>query len=123
MSPADFIAAFPEFASESEARISALMALAGPYFDVARWGAFYSAGLGNFVAHRLATQNAGRLGADATTTEERVGELSAATDVKVALDDPFLTTQYGREYRMLANMIGAGGTVANMIGAGGTVAW
>ena len=111
MTPAEFRGLFPEFARETDERLTAVIASADSYFDATRWDDLYSAGLGNWVAHKLATQNGGQLGKDATITSKSVGALSVSRDVNLTAHDPFLSTLYGREYRRLANLVGMGGGV------------
>ena len=113
MTAAQFKAAFPDplFAAVTDDQINALTALAAPYFDVNRWGSYYFDGLGNWIAHRLATQAGGQLGADSTTTSQSVGAVSFSVDASLAAKDPYMATRYGQQYAQLRRKVGMGGLI------------
>lgn len=117
MTPAEFKLDFPQFASESDERIQREIDNAAPFFDVERWAAFYTAGLGNYVAHKIALGNyltaqtpASTLSIDVTV--KKVGDVTVQRDpaiMSMAARDPFMRTIYGQEYLRLRRMIGGGG--------------
>ncbi len=119
MTAAEFKARFPQFTSETDARVLAVIALAAPYFDVTRWGAFYTDGLANWVAHTIvvdnseATQSTSVVDADDATTET-FGPITTARHtelVMAAAKDPYLRTTYGRRYAQLRRLAGMGGVM------------
>jgi Protein of unknown function (DUF4054) len=112
---ADFRAAFPLFEDEEEPSVERYIALAAPYFDVGRWGGFYSEGLGNMVAHYLlvAKSDAKLKGADdgGSAVSKTVGSVSITRSgalLERQADDPFMSTPYGRRYRQLSRKVGMG---------------
>jgi hypothetical protein len=118
MTPTEFKSRFPAFASQTSQSIQDYLTLAVPFFDVDRWGGFYSEGLANWVAHNIVTDNV--LAADSISdpdagnvTEKHVGPVGMTMDSKLLnkqADDPYMTTRYGQRYRRLARLVGAGGT-------------
>lgn len=117
MTPAEFKARFPAFASEADERVQDFIDDADPYFDVDRWGGFYSAGLGYFVAHKIVLANvaAGQgTSGKATATDiltKKVGEVEIQRDtglLNLQAKDPFMRTLYGQEYKALALQVGIG---------------
>lgn len=116
MTPAEFKTRFPEFASETDARVQILLDDAAPAFEVDRWDTYYSAGVSNYVAHKLAVANAQAAGGTAglladDKTMKKVGDLQVQRSEAALLrkmDDPFMTTTYGQEYRRLMKLVGAG---------------
>jgi hypothetical protein len=116
MTPAEFKARFPEFASETDARVQLFISDADSMFDVERWDTFYSVGVANYVAHQLAVANAQAATGAAgklldTKLSKKVGDL-AVTNSELALTarmkDPFMATPYGVEYRRLCRLVGLG---------------
>lgn len=115
--PADFKADFPQFTTIDDAIIQRQINNAAPFFDVARWAAFYSAGIGNYVAHMLtlntylATLSASQnMGIDVVM--KKVGDVTIQKDaglLNASAKDPFNRTIYGQEYARLRKMIGSGG--------------
>lgn len=120
MTAAEFKALFPQFTSETDARVLVFIGLAAPYFDVSRWGDFYTDGLANWVAHSIVVANAEALQAtdevdadDATT--ETFGPISTTRSSEAAMasaKDPYLRTSYGRRYAYLRRLVGMGGVIA-----------
>lgn len=119
MTPSEFKVLFPAFADEDEGRIAIVIASAKPYFDVARWGAFYSDGLGNWTAHKIALANAlaGQGSGSKTLSSDiitkSVGDVSVGRDsalLNMSAKNPFMRTIYGQEYSRLARQVGMGAT-------------
>ncbi len=119
MTAAEFKVLFPGFALETDARVTAVIALAAPYFDVTRWGTFYSDGLGNWVAHRIVVDNAEAAQSTSLVdagdaTAETFGRISTTRSpelAKMEAVDPYMRTTYGRRYRHLCRLVGLGGVV------------
>ena len=111
MDASAFAAAFP---TANPTRISEIIAGAAPWFDVAGWGAFYTEGLWNFVAHRLSLELGGpssvQQSADARITSKTVGQASISRDPKFSAGDTFQLTIYGQRYAEMREMVGLGGT-------------
>lgn len=122
MGPSDFKAAFfPVFDTTNDSVVQAAITASTPYFDVSRWGDLLPDGQGNFVAHRIVINNpaafpgqsAGVVG-DVTVTDKMVGSVRVGRAAGLRakqMDDPYMLTSYGREYRRLANLVGLGGAV------------
>jgi hypothetical protein len=118
MTAAEFKSRFPAFASEPNARVDSYFARAVPYFDVERWGGFYSDGVAGWVAHNIVLDNAAER--DSTTdpdtgdvTEKHVGPVGMSRDSQLMnkqADNPYYSTKYGQRYLRLARLVGAGGT-------------
>jgi len=116
MTPAEFKTRFPEFASETDARVQLFITDADPVFDVERWDTFYPAGVAYYVAHKLAVANAqvtagtaGLLFSDAVN--KKVGDLQVQRSEAALLrkmEDPMMSTTYGQEYRRLQKLVGIG---------------
>ena len=121
MTASEFKALFPQFTSESDARVLIFMGLAAPHFDVTRWGDFYSEGLANWVAHSIVVANAEAtastsvIDADDATTEtfSRISTTRSPELAKMSATDPFMRTTYGRRYAYLRRMVGLGGVVVH----------
>lgn len=121
MTPSEFKALFPQFTSETDARVQIFIDLAAPYFDVTRWGDFYSEGIANWVAHSIVVANAEAtastsvIDADDATTETfgRISTQRSPDLAKMAAKDPFLRTTYGKRYAYLRRMVGMGGAVVH----------
>ena len=111
MDASDFAAAFP---TANATRINEIIAGAAPWFDVAGWGAFYTEGLWNFVAHRLSIELGGptsvQQSADARITSKTVGQASISRDPKFSAGDTFQLTVYGQRYAEIRDMVGLGGS-------------
>ena len=116
MTPSEFKTRFPEFSTETDARVQLFITDADPMFDVARWDSLYSLGVANYVAHFLTVANAQAAAGAAgkmldTKLSKKVGDL-AVTNSEIALSarmkDPFMATPYGIEYRRLARIVGMG---------------
>lgn len=121
MTPSEFKAVFPdgEFNALDNSYIQKFLDKAVPYFNVTRWGAHYSEGLANFVAHRIVVskaQAALALQVDSgNVTEEHVAAVGHSMDgnlLNKQAEDPFLTTNYGREYAARRDLVGIGGAIA-----------
>ena len=122
MTPAEFLADpdFSAFVTEDPDTIAKWMVKAAPFFDVSRWGAFYSEGLGNWVAHRIimsnlrATRPTNQLDAGDTASKS-VGSVSKSYDsllINAQAKDPYMRTSYGQEYCRLRRLVGMGGFAA-----------
>jgi len=116
MTPTEFKARYPEFASTADAVVAAVIADADPFFDVTRWGDFYAQGLAAFTAHELTIAAAAALG-DASAldaaaiSQKRVGDVSVSysvTMMQAGVDDPYQRTRYGQRYASLRDMVGMG---------------
>ena len=122
MTPSEFLSDpdFSAFSAEEPDTIAKWMVKAAPFFDVARWGAFYSEGLGNWVAHRIVLSN---LRATMPTNRadsgnmisKTVGPVSASYDsllINAQAKDPYMRTSYGQEFCRLRRLVGMGGFAA-----------
>jgi hypothetical protein len=113
VTPSEFKAAFPAFTNTPDPTVQRHITAAAPYFDVDRWGDFYSDGIGNFVAHKIAMENAAAANVGAgDATLKHVGSVIVQRDGKnvgMQMRDPWLRTIYGQEYRRLSRLIGMGG--------------
>ncbi len=122
MTPSDFRAIFPEFADTTvytDSAISAQMAMADAYTDPTTWDVFYTEGVANFVAHRLAM---GALRAAAAAggaipglsydaTYKMVGSATVMYDavmIRAKAQDEFMYTTYGQKFAQLARRLGTG---------------
>lgn len=117
MTPSEFKAFFPQFTLETTERVQSFLDLAVPYFNVPRWGDFYSEGLANFVAHSIvianfeATQSTSQTNAN-DVTEKHVGPVGMSRDsalLNLQAKVPFMRTTYGQRYMYLRRKIGLGG--------------
>lgn len=123
MTPSEFRAWFPTpsaFASMTDEAIAPFIARTVPYFNVARWGDFYSEGVAYLTAHFIVMNN-GTAAAGITVPSandfvaKSVGGVSASRSAELvaeAAHDPFMRTSYGQEYCRLRDMVGLGGAVA-----------
>jgi hypothetical protein len=125
VTPAEFIAAMPEFSSENEGVITRHIAEATGYpgLDAARWETNYDRGLRYLVAHSIVMEkrrikmgpvaDAGDL-TSATTetvgngTGGRVTKSRSADAVARAADEPLYESAYGKEYLRLWKIVGKG---------------
>lgn len=120
MTPSEFKAWFPRneaFQMMNASEIQTYLTRAVPYFDVTRWGGFYSEGVACFVAHSIvmdASDGANELTeAAGIETSASVGDTSFSISselVNAQAKDHFMRTRYGQRYKKLQRMIGAGGT-------------
>lgn len=117
MTPSTFKALFPEFASDSDTTVKTFIDLADPYFNATRWGDFLTEGMACFVAHRMAiaAQSASDTAHTGATSlpmvRRKVGDVEAQTSEAIlvkSIDNPYLSTSYGRRYWELVQMIGTG---------------
>ena len=117
MTPSEFKTQFPEFASESDARVQLFIDRAAPYFDVDRWGALYPDGVAYYVAHELTLANAQTAqggGVQAMTNDnltKKVGDVQVTKDTGLLnkqADNPFYRTLYGQKYLFLRKQAGVG---------------
>lgn len=124
MTVAEFKAIIPALNGETPDTVNAALALATPYFNVARWGGFYTEGLANWAAHTIVTGKPGfaaALASDGAMTDKQVGSVRVGRSAKLLerqVDDPFLTTGYGRRYRYLSRLAGMGSFAAVDVTAG-----
>ena len=85
-----------------------------PFFDVGRWGTWYSEGLACYVAHAIVVSKARAARTinqidRGATTEKHVGAVGTSFDSQILnkqLSDTFLLTDYGRRYCELRDMVG-----------------
>lgn len=123
MTPAEFLARFPEFDGLDGIAgpgIQAALDEADPHFDVERWGDLYTQGLGNFVAHTLlmrkkrydALRNAGDTDPPADAISYKAGDTEIKFSEKLILykveKSPYVSTEYGQQYLYLRDIVGAG---------------
>jgi hypothetical protein len=118
VTPAEFNRWFPngDFSALSDAYIQRFIDMASAYFNVDRWGAHYSEGLANFVAHKISIsqdRQPKNLQVDGgNTTEKHVAAVGVSFDSAILqhqIKDPYLLTSYGREYARLRSIVGMGG--------------
>lgn len=114
MSPSEFKTRYPEFASETDPRIQVFIDEAVPHLDQDRWGDLYTQGLGLYVAHSLAWENAiagtGSSSVDDDTSVS-VGDVTISKSADVAakqMANDFLRTPYGQRFDRLRKLVGAG---------------
>lgn len=117
MTPSEFKTQFPEFASETDARVQLFIDRAAPHFDVDRWGDLYADGIAYWVAHELALANAQTAqggGVQAMindTLTKKVGDVQITKDTGLLAkqaDNPFFRTLYGQKYLYLSKQVGIG---------------
>lgn len=121
MTPSEFRSKFPsgEFDDTTalpDETVQDYLDLATPYFNVSRWGNWYSEGLANHVAHRIVVDQARKargLKVDTgAVTGKTVGRVSIQYDGALLMKqakDTWLTTDYGRRYAELRDLVGKGG--------------
>lgn len=118
MTVAEFKAIIPALSGEPPDAVTATLALATPWFNLERWGGFYTEGLANWVAHTITAGKpnfAGARAVDGAQTTKTVGTVSVSRSAQLLerqVDDPFLSTAYGRRYRFLAKLAGMGALAA-----------
>lgn len=117
MTPAEFKLRFPEFTATADERVQLFIDRSDPFFDQARWGDFYTEGVGYWVAHGLtlsasATSTSGTgMGHQNAVTGKKVGEVQinkSVTLVQAGMDNPYMRTGYGQEFLLLRKMVGVG---------------
>lgn len=114
MTPAEFKLQFPEFSSETDARVQLYIDQSAPFFDQDRWGEFYQLGVSNFVAHNLALANYQAKKQNAHTSDtvsKKVGDVQIGKDsalLNLQAKDPFMRTTYGQQYRYYQRLAGSG---------------
>jgi len=118
MTPAEFKTAFPAFVNETTAEVQRHLDASVPFFNVARWGAKYPAGVGNWVAHWITVEKQDRAAAAAgaavaavMATHKQVGSVSvtySARTVERVTDDMYMRTSYGQRYRQLKRELAIG---------------
>lgn len=114
MTPAEFKAEYPEFASVSDAVVQLAIDRSVPHFDLDRWGTRYAEGVGFWVAHRLAMANVGAtFGAGSGSAEtKRVGSVSVTRSTTFgginSSGSSYQLTNYGKAYLSLAVKVGVG---------------
>ena len=116
MTPSDFKALLPAFASVSDPDVQRWLDRADPYFDTGRWGALYSDGLAYWVAHKLIIEGAaaglpvvpiiGSLAIQKQVGTEMVRYSEGALAKVMA--EPMYATSFGREYIELRDEVGMG---------------
>lgn len=117
MTPSEFKAQFPEFASESDARVLSFIDRAEPHFDLDRWADLHQDALAHFVAHSLTMANAqtaqssGALELAHDVQSKKVGDVQLNKSTELLsrqADNPFFRTLYGQHYLYLRRLVGAG---------------
>jgi hypothetical protein len=115
MTPTEFTTMFPQFASKASA-VPAALAEAALFVGEA-WAELAPLGVGNYTAHKLVWDavTAGELitafDADVRAISKTVGRASlsrSAELLKLAWEDTFNYTKYGRRFRELQRLAGAG---------------
>jgi hypothetical protein len=115
MTQAEFLQAFPQFTSIA-AKVAPALAEAA-LFVGEMWEEKAPLGLGNYAAHKLvwdavtAGEPITAFDADVRAMSKSVGRASltrSAELLKLAWDETFLYTKYGRRYLELQRLIGAG---------------
>jgi len=120
LTAAEFIADFPEFDSEKSAVIDRHIAYADEFFDEGRWGGYLARGLGNWVAHSIVMEKrrkaAGPVAMAGDVVTKTLESPAGRTSVSRGADsvgrlqaNPYLESQYGKEYVRLRDEIGMGG--------------
>jgi hypothetical protein len=112
MTPSEFLADpdFVAFASESEETIAKWLVKAAPFFNVDRWGPWYSEGIGNWIAHRIVMSN---LRATQPTNSMDAGDTASnSMMINAQAKDPYMRTSYGQEFCRLRRLVGMGGFAA-----------
>lgn len=125
MTPAQFLAIFPEFSAVSTTIITFWLSVAANLINVSRWGALASQGQALLTAHYLvlatAESNAATAGAALGQTQGVI-TAKAVDGVSVSMDAASVTitgagmynaTTYGIQWLQLSRMMGAGGMQVN----------
>lgn len=108
-----------QFNTVANSTVTAYLTRATPYFNVTRWGRWYSEGVANWVAHSLivdaaeATESITEIDSDDSVADS-IGPISSnrsAANVELMAKDPFMRTNYGRRYCHLRRLVGMGGAV------------
>lgn len=116
MTPSDFKTRHPEFDSEADGRVQFFIDRADPYFDVERWGHFYTDGLCFWIAHEITSANraatSGGAASSGIVQSESVGDVSVTYAVSTAStgaqDQNYSTTSYGQRYLQLMRLVSGG---------------
>lgn len=115
MTPTEFIQLFPQFTSLT-AKVPAALAEAALFVGEA-WEERAPLGLGNYAAHKLvwdavtANEPITAFDADVRAISKTVGRASlsrSAELIRIAWEDSFNYTKYGRRYLELARLAGMG---------------
>lgn len=112
MTAAQLKSTLPALRAIPDADVLAQVALAEPWFDVDRWGAFYAEGLANWVANELVLNDIPLSADDGLEVSKSVGDTSYSLHsglVERQAGDRAMRTRYGQRYRQLADLIGMGG--------------
>ncbi len=118
MTPADFKIRYPQFANVDDARVQFFIDDSVPYFDVPRWGAFFTRGVAAWVAHVVvldqfqSAQTGAAAALNVGQSSKRVGDVAVSQDpgiLNLQAKDPFMRTIYGQEYVRLRRIVGSGG--------------
>ena len=114
MTPAQFLAIFPEFATFNQARVAFWLSVTVNLVDPTRWGALVSQGQALLTAHYLVidSQNQTVPGqVNAAITSKSVAGVSVTKDTASAVYEragDLNMTNYGIQFSRLARMMGAG---------------
>lgn len=104
---------FPEFASETDARVTAYITAANLEIDANQWSALADEGTLHLATHKLCVFGKAKDGLESDpgpVKSEKVGEVSAAYAVapsssSTVEEEPLRGTVYGREYLRLKRLI------------------
>lgn len=111
---AQFVAAFPEFATLPESTFNFWLANATPFFNQGRWADLLTLGVCYWIAHSITLANANSVQPMTDDTSgQKAGDVSYQRDSKLVnaeADDPYMRTTYGQQYRAYMKMVGAGAT-------------
>ena len=124
MTPSEFRAQFPEGEFNSldsfpDDYVQQKLDMAVPMFNVNRWkdSGFYSEGVANYVAHTIvvgkarAARGTSQINSG-NVTEKHVGPVGATYDgelLNLQAKDTMMTSDYGRRYCELRDLVGMGG--------------
>jgi len=117
MTPSEFKTQFPEFATETDARVQIFIDRAMPHFDVERWDDLYQDGVAYYVAHEMTLSNVQTAQGGSVqaltndNTTKRVGDVQVTKDAGLLAkqsDNPFYRTLYGQKYLYLRRQVGIG---------------
>lgn len=113
MTPSEFKALYPRFEAVGDPTIQGHLNASVAYFDVDRWGALYTDGVGLFVAHRLVMgglDSTFGTGSGSSTTKE-IGDVKLTRSTSFTgknSKDPYDLTIFGQQYKELRDQVGMG---------------
>lgn len=109
-----FFAGDANFASTSSTLIQFWLDQAPPFFDICRWDDLLVSGVLYWIAHQItwAIKNSAQPLTD-DTSRQQAGQVGFGRDSKLLNDEannPYLETNYGRQYLYYMRFVGAGAT-------------